>query len=121
MLNIDIKKEIIFPSTVFLLMFLFFWNLSGEKMKKDPVLDSELVIVFKKEISNTAAKQIMNRIGNDYRPGMDSSRGKTYFYKTGPKFIVNIDRDRKSSEISRLKKINEVYEVYEPDWKIQKD
>lgn len=121
MFNVDIKKEIIFSSTVFLLMFLFFWSLSGEKMKKEPVLDSELVIVFKKEISSTAAKQVMNRIGNDYRPGMDSSRGKAYFYKTGPKFIMHIGSDRKSYEMSRLKKINEVYEVYEPDWKIQKD
>lgn len=121
MLNIEIKKEIIFSSTIFIFTFLLFWVLSGEKAKKDPSSHSELIVVFRKEISESESRRIMESTGNPYSFGADSSRGKAYFYGTGPKYIMHIGRAQKSAELFRLKNMDEICEVYEPDWNIQKD
>jgi len=54
---------------------------------------------------------------------MDSSRGKIYFYSTGPKYIVTFkDEDQKYSfERKNYFFLPEIHEIYEPDWDIQKD
>lgn len=87
-------------------------------MAKDKI---ELIIVFKKEIEQPAAENFLKKSKVIYREGMDSSRGKIYFYSTGPKFILTL-RQKKKKEISypQIKK-EEVYEIYEPDWDKRKD
>jgi hypothetical protein len=81
----------------------------------------DIVVVFKKDITNDQAKMIMDRLNLIYHEGMDSSRGKSYFYKTGPKFIAKIEPQQEKSLISKLNKYTEIYEVYQSDWKIIKD
>lgn len=83
----------------------------------------ELIVVFKKEISDGEAEVFLKENGNPAsRTGMDSSRGKLYYYKTGPKFIVTFDsnEDREAFR-SATQDRPEIYEVYTPDWTIQKD
>lgn len=53
----------------------------------------ELIAVFKKEIDLPAAQTILQKTGTTYRKGMDSSRGKLYFYSTGPKFILTFSTE----------------------------
>jgi hypothetical protein len=48
-----------------------------KKMKQDKI---ELVVVFKENIDLQNAQTIMDKTGINYRKGMDSSRGKGYFY-----------------------------------------
>ena len=81
----------------------------------------DIVIVFKKDITHEQAKMIMDRFNLIYHEGMDSSRGKKYFYRTGPKFIAKIEPQQQKSLISKLNKYTEIYEVYQADWKIIKD
>jgi hypothetical protein len=53
---------------------------------------------------------------------MDSSRGKLYWYNTGPKFIVTFTTEaEKESLNAEFEKMNEIHEVYTPDWDKCKD
>lgn len=57
-----------------------------------------------------------------YRKGMDSSRGKIYFYSTGPKFILTFaDEVQREKFIGAYQATENIHELYEPDWDIQKD
>lgn len=88
-------------------------------MKKDRI---ELIVVFAKDIAISRAKSILESAGAKYREGMDSSRGKIYFYSTGPKFILTFDTMRAQREfVTSFKARREIHEVYVPDWKIKKD
>jgi len=88
-------------------------------MKQDTI---ELIVVFKAGIDLQNAKVILDRSGIKYRNGMDSSRGKLYFYSTGPKFILTFETEQeKESMIAVFEKQPEIHEVYTPDWDIQKD
>lgn len=120
MFSIEIKKEIIFSSTVFLFTFLFFWSLSVDRTKKDSSSGSKLVVVFRKDISSDAAAQIMKKTGNFFSSGQDSVPEKL-LNETGPKYIIQVSSDQKSAELSRLKRLNEVYDVYESDLNFQND
>lgn len=87
--------------------------------KKDK---TEVIVVFKKEIEISNAESILESAGTKYRKGMDSSRGKIYFYSTGPKFILTFDTKRaRELFISAFKDRKEIHEVYIPDWNITKD
>jgi hypothetical protein len=59
--------------------------------------------------------------GQPYRTGMDSSRGKHYFYSTGPKFLVDVQKDKISKFMEDLNSQSEIHEVYKADWNILKD
>lgn len=85
----------------------------------EPII--EMVVVFKKKIPLEAAGKIMDAQGCPYREGMDSSRGKIYFYKTGPKFRVEVKQDEFQEFVKRLERLSEVYEVYKANWNIIKD
>ena len=87
-------------------------------------MDSEnnLIVVFKKEIKEDEAVQILDKSGINYHEGMDSSRGKIYFYNTGPKFILTFESQRKLDKFkSQYRNHREIFEIYIPDWKIRKD
>jgi hypothetical protein len=82
----------------------------------------ELVIVFKKDVELDNALSILQNTGIKYREGMDSSKGKIYFYKTGPKFILTFETDEsKDAFLTEYENKKEVYEIYTPDWAITKD
>ena len=92
-------------------------TVQNSQRKIDSIDMIDIVIVFKKDITHDQAKMIMDRFNLIYHEGMDSSRGKSYFYKTGPK----IEPEQKKSLISKLNKYTEIYEVYLANWKIIKD
>jgi hypothetical protein len=81
-----------------------------------------LIIVFKKETNEAFAEDLLTKAGVHFHKGMDSSRGKLYFYKTGPKFIVTFDSEvQKNKFESTYKNVDAVYEIYQPNWDIRKD
>jgi len=89
------------------------------KMKDDKI---EFILVFTKNTGLRKAKTILDKIGVTYREGMDSSRGKIYFYNTGPKFILTFETEEEKSEFeSKYQDVKEIHEIYTPDWTIQKD
>ena len=83
----------------------------------------ELIIVFKKSVSEEKSLEMIQSFGFPFREGMDSSRGKIYFYSTGEKYILTF-KDADELMAFRMKRhqfLSEVHEIYEPDWDIQKD
>lgn len=88
-------------------------------MKDDKI---ELILVFKKDISLRKAKTFLNKTSVPYREGMDSSRGKIYFYNTGPKFILTFGAEQERNQFElKYQNSEEVHEIYIPNWKIRKD
>lgn len=82
----------------------------------------EIIAVFKKDITLEGAQVILSKSGIKYREGMDSSRGKLYFYKTGPKFILTFETKAEREKFTAAyENAEEIYELYMPDWTIQKD
>ncbi|HSY60711.1 MAG TPA: hypothetical protein VK796_02495, partial [Cytophaga sp.] len=65
-------------------------------MKQDKI---ELIVVFKEGVGLRSAQAILDRSGVKYREGMDSSRGKLYFYSTGPKFILTFETEQEKESI----------------------
>lgn len=81
-----------------------------------------LIAVFKKEVEAASAEAMLSGLQVKYRKGMDSSRGKLYFYSTGPKFILTFETEADKERIRRaLDDAGELHEVYEPDWDKCKD
>ena len=82
----------------------------------------ELIAVFKKNVEPEQARELLDKAGVVYRKGMDSSRGKIYFYSTGPKFILTFQSEEARERfISQHARRSEFHELYVPDWKVQKD
>lgn len=83
----------------------------------------ELIVVFKKDVTPDEAESILKTTGvPNYREGMDSSRGKIYFYSTGPKFILTFDMiEEREKFLSANEKDDRIHEMYIPNWKMQKD
>ncbi|MEO9144649.1 MAG: hypothetical protein ABI237_03760 [Ginsengibacter sp.] len=82
----------------------------------------ELILVFKKGITLQNAIIILDKIGAKYREGMDSGKGKIYFYNTGPKFILTFETEQGKEEFElNYKNLKEIHKIYTPDWTLQKD
>jgi len=97
-------------------------NISNNNSDKVNERKSELIIVFKKTTSSELAKKILDDSKVKYRTGMDSSKGKGYFYKTGDKFILTFKTNKEKKEfLSKYEKKDEIYEIYTPSWNIRKD
>ncbi|MCK7556811.1 hypothetical protein MKQ70_18015 [Chitinophaga sedimenti] len=60
-----------------------------------------LIAVFKKEVEAASAEAMLSGLQVKYRKGMDSSRGKLYFYSTGPKFILTFETEADKERIRR--------------------
>ena len=88
-------------------------------MEQDKI---ELILVFKKDFRFQNAQMILDKAGVKYREGMDSSKGKIYFYKTGPKFILTFETEEEKNKFEiKYQNLEEIYEIYTTDWEIQKD
>lgn len=82
----------------------------------------EAVVVFRKEVPLASAQAVLRNQNLPHREGMDSSRGRIYFYKTGPKFLVTFQSEGERDELMRrMKNESTIFEIYIPDWDIQKD
>jgi len=81
-----------------------------------------LVVIFKKEIAKAKTIEIMEKTLYPYWEGMDSSKGKIYFQKTGEKYHVVFTTEAEREQfLQQYKSTSEIYEIYKPDWDIQKD
>lgn len=82
----------------------------------------DLIVVFKKDVSEEKSDSLLRQYNNiSFKSGMDSSRGKSYFYSTGPKYIVSIEDNEAENYIKHLTSNPYVHEIYEADWTIEKD
>jgi hypothetical protein len=81
---------------------------------------TEMVFVFKKNISKEDAEAFIQKVGLPSHPGADASRGKIYFYSTGPKYIVIVPPAREH-DIELLRFEPQIHEIYPADRTIQKD
>ncbi len=81
----------------------------------------EMVVVFKLEVPVEKANSILFEKEYIYREGMDSSKGKKYFRETGPKFIVQVPKEKMEQFSLEMKGIPQIYEIYQADWTINKD
>jgi hypothetical protein len=82
----------------------------------------ELIAVFKKTVEPEKARELLDKAGVVYREGMDSSRGKIYFYSTGPKFIITFQtEEEKERFMSQNARRREFHEIYAPNWDARKD
>ena len=83
---------------------------------------SSFVVVFKKNIPDQTSEQILDKYNYPHWEGMDSSKGKKYFYSTGKKYFMIFPTEKEKLEtMQMLNKIQEIHEIYTPDWQIQKD
>ena len=96
------------------------WDAPRAQTAKYPHL-KELAIVFVKGTDKRAAEKILQGYALPFREGSDSSRGKLYFYKTGPKYLLHVSEEQLADTKRRLESRREIYEVYYPDWSKQKD
>ncbi|HEY5824272.1 MAG TPA: hypothetical protein VIT44_07905 [Cyclobacteriaceae bacterium] len=85
--------------------------------------EHELIVVFKKDVSEEKELEIIQSFGIKYRKGMDSSKGRIYFYATGGKYILTFDGDEAQLDFMRKghQFMLEIHQIYEPNWDIQKD
>ncbi len=83
---------------------------------------SSLIVVFKKETEESIAEKIMEASDYPFWKGMDSSKGKIYFYKTGNKYHILFPSElEKDSFKKKFEVKSEIYEIYQPNWESQKD
>lgn len=108
-----IKKIIIFIS----LAALFSCSTKSKVMSNN----IEYIIVFKKEVPLSDAELIMKKSELAFTAGSDSSKGKVYFYSTGPKFRIESTQDNQEKILNYFKSQNQIFEVYEANWNITKD
>jgi hypothetical protein len=94
-------------------------TLNKAKSAKRKLMD--YIVVFKKDVSPEAAQQIMKKSGHPHKSGIDSSRGKVYFYNTGPKFILQSEEKNFEALKKYFSSFSEIHEIYVADWKIKKD
>lgn len=95
--------------------------ISGGIMNNCSETTIDIIVVFKKDISIEQADAVMKILKLSYHEGMDSSRGKLYFYATGPKFIVKVPLSHKDEFMKKTMEVQSVFEAYEANYKIQKD
>jgi hypothetical protein len=86
-----------------------------------PTTTVELVVYFQKGVTEDQATQRLKALKHPFHGGADSSRGKGYFYESGPPFIVNVPVSALDAFTEACGKLPEVKEVYQADKSMQKD
>lgn len=89
--------------------------------KKISTTTAEMVVVFKLDIPVEKANSILFEREYIFHAGMDNSKGKKYFRETGPKFIVQVPKEKIEQFSLEMKGIPQIFEVYQADWTINKD
>ena len=62
----------------------------------------EVCIVFTKDTTGHAARTLLEGFDLPFREGSDSSKGKVYYYSTGPKYIMHVPRSEASAVVRKL-------------------
>lgn len=86
-----------------------------------PSATVELVVYFQKGVTEDQAALRLRALGHPFHTGADSSKGKEYFYASGPPFIVNVPVSALDAFTEACAKLPAVKEVYEADKSVQKD
>ncbi|HPS86554.1 MAG TPA: hypothetical protein PLY36_07405 [Spirochaetota bacterium] len=89
--------------------------------KKISTTTLEMIVIFKADVPVEKANSILFEKEYIYHEGMDSSKGKKYFQETGPKFIVQVPKDKVETFNLEMKNIPQIYEIYQADWTETKD
>ena len=100
---------------------LFLFVILGGIMPSCGEQTTDIIVVFKKDIPIEQADVVMKKLKLSYHEGMDSSKGKLYFYATGPKFIVKVPLSHKDEFMKKIMEDQIVFEAYEANYNIQKD
>lgn len=86
-----------------------------------PAASIQLVVYFKKGVSEEDSSRLLRALGHPFHSGADSQKGKTYFYESGPPFLVDVPAAALDAFTAACAKLPEVKEVYEADWGAQAD
>ena len=89
--------------------------------KKVSPAEVDMVVVFKIDVPIEKASSILFEKEYIFHEGMDSSKGKQYFLKTGPKFIVKVPDHKIEAFHYEMKNIPQIYEIYQADYTVSKD
>lgn len=89
--------------------------------KKISTTSIEMVVVFKLDVPVEKANSILFEREYIFRSGMDKSRGKKYAHETGPKFIVQVPKEKIEQFNQEMKSIPQIFEVYRADWTVNND
>jgi hypothetical protein len=82
----------------------------------------ELIVVFKKGVDEDFAIKILKLLNINFENRSDSSRGKVYFYNHGPQLLLKFSSDEEINNFqNKAKEIEEIFEIYKPNWNIAKD
>jgi len=76
-----------------------------------------MAVVFKPDVPVEKASSILYEKEYIFHEGSDNSKGEQYYKQTGPKFIVQVPKDRLETFHLDLKDVPQIYEIYQPDWK----
>lgn len=109
---------------IFKLISLFFYLVTGPACSlesKNMSTTTEYIVVFKKDISENTAATLMKDSHFNYSAGADSSKGKVYFYSTGPKFRVVVNNSDTEKFNLYFKSKSEIHEIYKANWNLTKD
>ena len=90
---------------------------------KQPVarVRPNVVVAFKKGVTEAQARAVLEPLGVPFHPGSDSSRGKVFFYSHGPQFLLTVEPGKVTATIAKLRQSQRVAEAWEADWAITKD
>ncbi|HYG20036.1 MAG TPA: hypothetical protein VD816_13955 [Ohtaekwangia sp.] len=83
----------------------------------------QLVVVFKKAVPEALSLRLMREFNVNFSEGNDNSKGRIYLHETGKKYIVTFD-DADHKMAFRLKRyhfLQEIHDIYEPDWRDPKE
>ncbi len=89
--------------------------------KKISPASVEMIVVFKIDVPVEKASSILFEKEYIFHEGIDSSKGKKYYQETGPKYIVQVPKDKLAAFNLEMKSIPQIYEIYQADWTISKD
>lgn len=109
-------------STCILLLAVSFSILSGcytDKKIAPGVV--EMIVVFKNDVPIAKASSLLFEREYIFHEGMDGSRDKKYINRTGPKYIVQVPKEKITQFNLEMKGIAQIYEVYQADWTINKN
>jgi len=81
----------------------------------------DMIVVFNKDVPIEKSSSIMFEHEYIFVEGTDSSKGKTYFQESGPKYIVKVPKEKIDVFIAEMKVIPQIYEIYRADYSITKD
>ena len=97
-------------------------DMAAYKTPLKNVNNVQLIVVFKKTVTPEVARKTLDKFNATYHSGADSSRGKAYFYKTGPRYIMEFEGEAKREAFKKsIHPSPDIYEVYVPDWNKRKD